>query len=97
MYRKIDRKQALFSVRSVEGRAVAVGEKGLIRISTDGGDNWRAPTSEEFPELFTFLRDVGFEANGRVGFAVGQTGRIFRTTDGGYSWTQVLPPPAQSS
>jgi photosystem II stability/assembly factor-like uncharacterized protein len=97
VYRKIDRKQALFSVRSVEGRAVAVGEKGLIRFSTDGGDNWRAPTSEEFPELFTFLRDVGFEAKGRLGFAVGQTGRIFRTTDGGYSWSQVLPPPAESS
>lgn len=96
-YRKIDRKQALFAARSLSGRAVAVGEKGLIRVSTDGGDNWREPKGEEFPELSTFLRDVGFEAEGRLGLAVGQTGRILRTTDAGHRWLQVLPPPEEKS
>ncbi len=91
-YRKIDRTQALFAARSLSGRAVAVGEKGLIRVSTDAGDHWREPTGEEFPELFTFLRDVDFDPDGRVGLAVGQTGRILRTTDAGHRWLQVLPP-----
>jgi photosystem II stability/assembly factor-like uncharacterized protein len=93
-YRKIDRKQALFAVGSVAGgRAVAVGEKGLIRVSTDSGDSWHAPASGDFPELFTFMRDVAFDGSGRVGFIVGQTGQILRSTDSGIQWRRVLPPP----
>jgi photosystem II stability/assembly factor-like uncharacterized protein len=93
-YRKIDRKQALFSVGSVEGgRAVAVGEKGLIRVSTDGGESWRPPDDGNVPEIFTFMRDVAFGPSGRVGFIVGQTGKILRSTDAGIQWKTVLPPP----
>jgi len=96
-YRKIDRKQALFSVDSVEGgRAVAVGEKGLIRVSTDSGNTWRAPSADAFPDIFTFMRDVGFESTGRVGFIVGQTGQILRSTDSGIQWRPVLPPPPKA-
>ena len=93
-YRTIDRKQALFSVGSVDGgRAVTVGEKGLIRVSTDSGSSWRDPGADNFPDLFTFMRDVGFSPSGRVGFIVGQTGKILRSTDAGISWQPVLPPP----
>ena len=93
-YRKIDRKQALFSVGSVEGgRAIAVGEKGLIRVSMDSGHTWREPASGDFPEIFTFMRDITFDSTGRVGFIVGQTGQILRSTDAGMQWKQVLPPP----
>jgi photosystem II stability/assembly factor-like uncharacterized protein len=94
-YRTIDRKQALFSVGSVKGgRAVAVGEKGLIRISTDNGNSWLPPAEGDFPSIFTFLRDVGFDRNGRVGFIVGKMGQILRSRDNGVQWQQVLPPPA---
>jgi photosystem II stability/assembly factor-like uncharacterized protein len=92
-YRKIDRKQALFSVSSVEGgRAVTVGEKGLVRVSTDNGESWRTPGPTDIPEIFTFMRDVAFSPSGRVGFIVGQTGRIMRSTDAGIQWKNVLPP-----
>ena len=94
-YRTIDRKQALFSVGSVAGgRAVAVGEKGLIRVSTDGGNSWEPPDEADFPNIFTFMRDVGFNQSGHVGFIVGQTGEILRSTDNGIRWKRVLPPPS---
>ena len=48
----------------------------------------------EFPRMFTFVRDVGFEEKGRVGFMVGQTGQILRSTDAGFQWKRVLPPEA---
>lgn len=93
-YSKIDRKQALFGVGQVEsGRSLAVGEKGLVRVSPDWGNTWAPPREGEFPEMFTFMRDVAFDPTGRVGFIVGQTGQILRSKDAGFEWKQVLPPP----
>jgi photosystem II stability/assembly factor-like uncharacterized protein len=91
-YETVDRKQALFSVTAVDGRAVVVGEKGIVRVSTDGGSTWREPSAESFPSVFTFMRDLGFEHNQRVGFIVGQQGMVLRSQDGGKSWAKVLPP-----
>ncbi len=91
-YEGIDRKQALFSVTLLNGRAIAVGEKGLVRFSDDGGSHWTAPTEDEFPTVFTFMRDLDFEQKLRVGFIVGQQGMVLRSQDGGKSWVQVLPP-----
>jgi len=91
-YETLDRKQALFSVSSADGRTIAVGEKGLVRVSTDGGLSWSMPSGDEFPTVFTFMRDLGFENNNRVGFIVGQQGMVLRSKDGGRKWQQVLPP-----
>jgi len=92
-YVKIDRQQALFAAAAVPGRSVAVGEKGLIRVSSDEGETWSKVAPNEFPKVFTFMRDVAFESSGRLGFIVGQTGRIYRSTDAGRRWKQVLFPP----
>jgi photosystem II stability/assembly factor-like uncharacterized protein len=89
-YEDVGRKQALFSVHPFPRRAIAVGEKGLIRVSEDGGVNWSAPASG-FPTIFTFMRDISFSQNDRVGFIVGQRGMVLRSEDGGGSWKQVLP------
>jgi photosystem II stability/assembly factor-like uncharacterized protein len=92
-YSKIDRKQALFGVGQLDsGRSLAVGEKGLVRVSQDWGKSWQEPKPGEFPELFTFMRDVAFDPSGRVGFIVGQTGQIMRSKDAGFEWKTVLPP-----
>jgi photosystem II stability/assembly factor-like uncharacterized protein len=91
-YESIDRKQALFAVTSVDGRSIAVGEKGLVRFSTDGGLHWKEPSAKQFPTVFTFMRDLEFEHNQRVGFIVGQQGMVLRSKDGGKTWAKVLPP-----
>jgi len=90
-YVNTDRKQAFFSVAAVDGRAIAVGEKGLVRVSNDDGLTWKEPPPESFPVIFTFMRDVGFEHKQRVGFIVGQQGMILRSENGGKSWAKVLP------
>jgi photosystem II stability/assembly factor-like uncharacterized protein len=89
-YEDVGRKQALFSVHPYPKRSIVVGEKGLMRLSADGGVTWTPPTSG-FPTIFTFMRDIGFSANDRVGFIVGQRGMVLRSEDGGGTWKQVLP------
>jgi photosystem II stability/assembly factor-like uncharacterized protein len=91
-YKDTGWKQAFFSVASTNERAVAIGEKGLIRYSTDGGSSWLQPSNENFPTIFTFMRDLAFDPTDRTGFIVGQEGMVLRSTDGGKHWNQVLPP-----
>ena len=91
-YQVTDRKRAIFSVATASDRAVAVGEKGLVTFSSDGGLTWRKPEDGHFPTVFTFMRDLGFDQTGRVGFIVGQEGMVLRSVDGGATWSKVLPP-----
>ncbi|MCA9509572.1 MAG: YCF48-related protein [Myxococcota bacterium] len=91
-YVRIDRQQALFAVAAVEGRAVAVGEKGLVRVSSDDGASWHEMPEGTFPNVFTFMRDVEFAPDGTLGLIVGQTGRIYRSRDAGFRWELVMGP-----
>jgi len=92
-YVETSRRQALFSVATNADRSIAVGEKGLVQYSSDGGKSWAPPTEGEFPPIFTFMRDLGFARGRPTGFIVGQDGMVLRTKDAGQTWTQVLPPP----
>lgn len=89
-YEQTGRKQALFSVDRSDSKIVAVGEKGLVRYSTDDGKSWVAPT-KGFPDLFMFMRDLRFAPDAKTGFIVGQRGTVLRTTDGGETWQKVMP------
>jgi photosystem II stability/assembly factor-like uncharacterized protein len=91
-YRILDRKQALFTIAAIGERAIALGEKGLVRFSDDGGDTWGPPPEDAFPTVFTFMRELAFEREQRMGLIVGQEGMVMRSRDGGQSWSQVLPP-----
>jgi photosystem II stability/assembly factor-like uncharacterized protein len=93
LYVETSRRQALFAVDTTADRAVAVGEKGLVQYSTDGGRTWAPPADGEFPPIFTFMRDLGFAGGRKTGFIVGQDGMVLRSKDAGGTWTQVLPPP----
>src|SRR4030095_14249613 len=93
-YESIGRKQALFSVQPLATRAIAVGEKGLMRVSEDGGVTWHE--QRNFPTIFTFMRDIAFDPDARVGYIVGQRGTVLRSEDSGQSWSQMLPGPYQT-
>lgn len=92
VYREMDRVQAIFSLDATNGRVVAVGEKGFVRVSGDGGISWTEPATG-FPKIFTFMRDIRFAPGQPLGFIVGQQGLVLRSEDGGATWTQILPPP----
>lgn len=76
---------ALMSAALAGPRIVAVGERGVVAISTDQATTWRqVPT----PTSVT-LTAVRF-ANDQQGWAVGHGGVVLATKDGGESWEMQL-------
>lgn len=66
-------------------RIVAVGERGIVALSEDGGRHWRqAPT----PTSVT-LTAVRF-LDAKRGWAIGHGGVVLSTQDGGARWTRQL-------
>ena len=63
------------------GRIVAVGERGVVILSDDGGMHWRQAST---PVSVT-LTAVRF-AGGQQGVAVGHGGVVLTSADGGESW-----------
>ena len=86
-YVESDSRQALFAVGFGANRLVAVGEKGLKRISKDGGLTWQPP-EQGFPRVFAFMRDIDF-GDSRRGWIVGADNLVLRTLDGGLTWTPL--------
>lgn len=66
-------------------RIVAVGERGLIAVSDDGGKNWRQAGC---PVSVT-LTGVAF-SDPQNGWAVGHAGVVLHTADGGQNWKLQL-------
>lgn len=73
---------ALLGVAQAGARVVAVGERGAILLSDDGGRQWRQARS--VPAAVT-LTGVSF-ADDRRGWAVGHRGLVLHTQDGGETW-----------
>jgi len=75
----------LLDVIRAGSRLVAVGERGIVVYSDDGGRTWRqgaVPTSVS-------LTAVRFSSPKR-GWAVGHSGVVLHTEDGGETWTRQL-------
>ena len=68
----------------VDGALVAVGERGHIVISRDGGATWQ---QSEVPTRAS-LTGVFFH-DSKLGWAVGHDSVILRTFDGGTTWERV--------
>jgi len=66
-------------------RLVVVGERGLILLSDDEGENWH---QAESPVSVT-LTAIQF-ADDENGYAVGHGGIVLRTTNGGKNWQRLL-------
>lgn len=96
VYEQTGRKQALFAIDRSATKLITVGEKGLIRYSSDDGETWVAP-KKGFPDIFTFMRDLDFAPDRQTGFIVGQRGMVLRTEDAGDTWHQVFPPPEEQA
>jgi photosystem II stability/assembly factor-like uncharacterized protein len=78
----------LLGAASAGSRTVAVGERGVLIVSDDGGTQWRQvalPTS-------VTLTAVRF-ADARHGVAVGHGGTVLTSVDGGDTWTRRLDGP----
>jgi hypothetical protein len=74
-------KRTLSDIAHTNGSLVAVGERGLIIVSRDGGLSW---TQASVPVSAT-LTAVDF-ATDEKGWAVGHAGTILHSSDGGATW-----------
>ncbi len=74
----------LLDVARAGERLVAVGERGHVLLSDDGGKSWRQAKAVPTRAMLTA---VAF-ANERSGWAVGHDEVIINTADGGETWTR---------
>jgi photosystem II stability/assembly factor-like uncharacterized protein len=75
----------MMGIAPAGSRLVAVGERGVVSLSDDGGQQWR---QARVPVSVT-LTSVRF-ANDRFGMATGHGGVVLTTTDRGETWKTVL-------
>lgn len=78
-------KSLLQAVAKAGNRLVAVGQRGHIVVSTDGGASWKqsqVPVSSDLTAVY-FLDD-------KQGWAVGHDGVVLHTADGGERWEVQL-------
>jgi len=78
-------RRPLTAVTAAGGRLVAVGQRGHVLTSDDGGASW----AQASVPVSTDLTAVGFPSP-RRGWAVGHDGVILATADGGRSWVKQL-------
>lgn len=71
----------------VDGRVVAVGERGTIVVSEDEGKSWQQTHRDE--QLPVTLTDISVISDDNL-IAVGHDNVVLRSEDGGKSWMQVM-------
>ena len=77
-------RQVMQAAAQAGQRLIAVGERGVIVLSDDGGKNWRQ--ARQVPVSVT-LTAVCF-ADDKLGWAVGHGGVVLHSRDGGETWTR---------
>ncbi len=70
-------------------RVIAVGEKGTILRTTNGGFNWdNVSIADTTFNIFDLSQKGVFSNSGDIYVAVGSGGRIYKSTDIGLTWQQ---------
>src|SRR5438132_4521738 len=64
------------------GRAVVVGDKGVVMTTDNHGHTWTRQQFERNKKYYD-LYSVAFTSDGSRGWVVGDNGTIFRSDDGG--------------
>jgi photosystem II stability/assembly factor-like uncharacterized protein len=84
------RRLALLDAANPGNRIVAVGDRGYIVYSEDGGGSWSRAKSPPAP-----LLTAVFFADAKDGWAVGHDSMIVATQDGGLTWTKQFSAEAE--
>lgn len=74
-----------------KGRAVVVGDKGLVMVTDNQGQTWTRQQLKSGLDYFD-LFSVAFTADGSSGWAVGDKGIIFHSSDQGATWSEQRGP-----
>lgn len=82
---KTPARAVLLAAARAGDRLVAVGERGIVALSDDGGGQWRQVASP----VSVSLTSVRF-ADARHGIATGHAGIVLTTADGGHTWVRRL-------
>jgi photosystem II stability/assembly factor-like uncharacterized protein len=75
------------------GRAIVVGDKGVIMLSDNQGQTWARQQIKKGVK-YDDLYSVAFTADGSNGWIVGDDGIIFHSGDQGATWTEQKAPAA---
>ncbi len=89
----------LFSLTAIDAKtAVAVGDRSVITMTSDGGETWRTSTLEpeglellDLNSLLAFEDPVLYDVlffDAQTGFVVGEFGKIYKTINGGKTWIE---------
>lgn len=76
-------KQSLYSITGVGDTFWAVGNRGVLIKSTDGGNTWA--NQGEVIHTKSWLTSVAFPDE-KTGWVAGGSGAVFKTLDGGDTW-----------
>ena len=75
----------LLAIEAAKDRLVAVGRRGHILTSDDGGQSW---AQEPVPVASDLVASQFLD--GQLGWVVGHDGVVLKTEDGGKNWSKVL-------
>lgn len=75
----------LLDIDTAADRLIAVGRRGHILTSDDGGQSWAQQPVPVASDLV-----ASHFINGQLGWVVGHDGVVLKTADGGNSWRKVL-------
>ena len=91
--RSVDTTAGLFAVAWKGDHGIAVGDRGVLWTTNDGGQSW---TDAKRPKLFNWLAGATFNGDGQA-IVVGERGIVLRSEDGGASWTAAVTPSSKAA